>query len=319
MHGTYKPNTISPRGNYEIIYGETHEYGMGGPYASSIYLKQKNKAPFFIENMCYGNLRFSDDESCFYFLHLNMKRQIQVMQFLFETNELKLFYDEFAIAEFETTSTKYGYSVNGKNWIESENKYNEGLIICDTNHENVQSKKIVEPLIRILPTHGIEIVTFFMDRKMVNERLGASDLPNQPIEYYTKYGYHIHYTEKDVVKFIEIMGDMQSKFELYEQNPFTANTDELVKLLTEKNNGEINLIEAPTDYMFLELGLGIFRSSTPEKYQAYMEQAKKDEPEYFINGTPEWMLEELEKTKHFQTIGLGDAAYFRDPIYFIKE
>ena len=319
MHGTYKPNTISPSGNYEIIYGETHEYGMGGPYASSIYLKQKDKAPFFIENMCYGDLRFADDESCFYFLHLNSDRKIQVMQFLFDTNELKLFYDEFAIAEFETTSTKFGYSVNGKNWIAAENKYNEGLIICDTNDENVQSKKIIEPVIRILPTHGIEIITFFMDRKMVNARLGAPELPNQQIDYYTNHGYHIHYNEKDVVTFIEIMGDMQSKFELYDQNPFTANTDELVKLLTEKNIGEINGIEAPADYIFVELGLGVFRSSTPEQYQAYIEEAKKDEPENFVNGIPEEMLEDLEKTKHFQTIALGDKDYFRDPIYFTKE
>ncbi len=319
MHGTYKPNTKSPSGNYEIIYGETHEYGMGGPYASSIYLKQKDKAPFFIENMCFGMVQFADDESCFYFLHLNLKRQIQVMQYLFETNELKLFSDEFSIAEFESTPNKYSYNVNGKNWIAAENKYNEGLIICDTNDINIVSKKIIEPVIRIIPTHGIEIATFFMDRKMINERLGQPDLPNQPIDYYTNYGYHIHYNEKDIVTFIEIMGDMQSKFELYDHNPFTANTDELVKLLTEKNNGDTNLIEAPTSYMFLELGLGIFRSSTPEKYQAYMEQAKKDEPEYFVNGTPEWMLENFEKTKHFQIIGLGDKNYFRDPIYFVKE
>ena len=71
--------------------------------------------------------------------------------------------------------------------------------------------------------------------------------------------------------------------------------------------------------MFLELGLGVFRSSTPEKYQAYIDQAKKEEPENFVNGTPEWMIEEQEKTKHFQTIGLGDKDYFRDPIYFVKE
>ena len=181
MHGTYKSNTKSRSGNYEIIYGETYEYGMGGPYASSIYLKQKEKAPFFIENMCFGDLRFADDESCIYFLHLNLKRQIQVMQYLFETNELKLFSDVFEMAEFETTATKYGYSINGKNWIETENKYNEGLIICDTNDENVKSKKVIEPIIRILPKHGIEIATFFMDRKTVTERLGEPELPNQAI------------------------------------------------------------------------------------------------------------------------------------------
>ncbi len=319
MHGTYKPNTKSPSGNYEVIYGETHEYGMGGPYASSIYLKQKDRAPFFIENMCFGDLRFADDESCFYFLHLNLKRQIQVMQYLFETNELKLFSDLFELAEFEATSNKYCYSVNGKNWVPKSNHYNEGLIICDTNDSSVESIKVIEPLIRILPTHGIEIATFFMDRKTVHERLGEPELPNQAIAYYTHFGYHIHFNEKDVVTFIEIMGDMQSKFQLYDKDPFTTEIEEMVALLNEKNNGEVNLISAPKSYMYLELGLGIFRASTPEKYLLFIEQYKKDEPENFVNGTPEWMQEELEKTKHFQTIGLGDSAYFRDPIYFVKE
>ena len=158
-----------------------------------------------------------------------------------------------------------------------------------------------------------------MDRKTVNERLkGAVNYPDRKIDFYTKYGYHIHYNENDIVTFIEIMGDMQSSFELYNQNPFTANVDELVKLLTDKNNGEVNLIDAPEDYMFLELGLGVFRSSTPEEFAKYIEEAKKEDPENFINGTPEWMLEEFEKTKHFQTIGLGNKDYFRNPIYFKK-
>jgi hypothetical protein len=144
MHGTFKRNTPFPNGKYKVVYGITHEFGMGGPYASSIYLRPKNQAPIFISGMCYGEAVIADDESCFYFLFLNINRNLQVMQFDLESSALKLFKDVYGFAEFESTKTKYAYSVNAKNWIEAENRYNEGLIICDTNEINVQSKTLIE-------------------------------------------------------------------------------------------------------------------------------------------------------------------------------
>jgi hypothetical protein len=319
MDKNYKPNTLAPSGNYEIIYGETNEYGMGGPYASCIYLKLKDKAPFFVADMCYGDLQFAADESCFYFLHLNVDRKIQVMQFDLTNYSLKLFYDEFEHAEFETVNTKYGYSINGKNWVPKENRYNEGLIICDTNAEHVQTETIVNPVIRIQPRFGIDIVGFYDTRKTVNQRLkNAESFSDRKIDFFTEHGFHIHYNENDVVEFIEIMGDMQSTFELYGKNPFATDTKLLIDELTEKNNGAINLIDAPEDYMFLDLSLGVFRNSTPEKFVKYIEQTKLENPDDFVNGIPEWLLQDLEKTKYFQIIGLGNKDYFRNPIYFQK-
>jgi hypothetical protein len=68
---------------------------------------------------------------------------IQIMQFDFESHTLRMFVDTFTMAQFESVATKYAYAINGKNWIETENRYDEGLIICDTNDENVLSKKII--------------------------------------------------------------------------------------------------------------------------------------------------------------------------------
>ena len=144
MHGTAKPSVSSPSGKYKIIYGETFEFGHGGPYAQDIYLKLKSKAKVFISEKCYGDVIFADDESCIYFLYLTVDRMIQIMQFDLESNTLKLFVDTFTMATFESTKTKYAYSINGKNWIEAENKYNEGLIICDANDENVARKTIIK-------------------------------------------------------------------------------------------------------------------------------------------------------------------------------
>jgi hypothetical protein len=320
MNYRFPENSVSPSGNYEIIFGYKEEFGMGGPYAGSIYLAFKDKPPMFIHSMCYGDLRWTDDESCFYFLHLNIDRKIQVMQFLIETNELKLFFDIFEIAELETTSTKYGYSVNGKNWIPTENRYNEGLIICDTNDENVETKTIISPKINIIPKDGIEIISIGDERSFVNKRVkGFTTYEGGKIDYYTNYGFHIHYDENNLVEAIEIMLDMQGVFELYGKNPHTTEIEEMVEILKAKNNGETNPIDEPEDYMFLELSLGIFRGSTPEEFEKYIEETKKENPEDFKNGTPEWMLEDLEKTKHFQTLLIGNKDYFRNPVYFVKE
>jgi uncharacterized protein YlbG (UPF0298 family) len=144
MHGTTKPSHSSLSGKFKIIYGETFEFGHGGPYAQDIFLILKGKPKVFISEKCYGDAVFAEDESCFYFLYLNMDRMIQIMQFDFEISTLKIFKDTYTMAQFESVKTKYAYNINGKNWIEAENRYNEGLIICDTNDENVERKTIIE-------------------------------------------------------------------------------------------------------------------------------------------------------------------------------
>ncbi len=318
MNYRFPENSLSPSGNYEIIFGYKEEFGMGGPYAGSIYLAFKDKPPMFIHSMCYGDLRWADDESCFYFLCLENKK-LKVVQFLIETYELKTFKDTFEYAEFETV-TKHGYSVNGKNWIPSENRFNEGLIICDTNDENVETKTIISPKINIIPKDGIEIISIGDEREFVNKRVkGFTVYEGRKIDYYTEFGFHIHYDDENIVEAIEIMFDMQGVFVLYDKNPHTTEIQEMVEILKAKNNGETNPIDEPEDYMFLELSLGIFRSSTPEEFEKYIEETKKENPDDFKNGTPEWMLEDFEKTRYFQTCLIGNKDYFRNPVYFVKE
>jgi hypothetical protein len=125
------------------MFGEVTEYSMGGCYAADIYLKKYGEQPFLISTKCYGDVRWTDDSGSFFFLFLNVDRKIQVMQYVIETKTLKLFKDTFIMAEFENVNN-HGYTVNGKNWIETENRYNEGLIICDTNAENIQQQWKIE-------------------------------------------------------------------------------------------------------------------------------------------------------------------------------
>jgi hypothetical protein len=135
-------NIESPTGKYTIMFGEVEENSMGGAYAADIYLKENYKPPFLISIRCYGDVRWTADDSSFFFLYLNGDRKIQVMQYIIESRTLKLFYDIFEMAEFENVNN-HGYSVNGRNWIEHQNRYNEGLVICDTNMENVEKLIVI--------------------------------------------------------------------------------------------------------------------------------------------------------------------------------
>jgi hypothetical protein len=144
MHGTTKQRITTRSGKFKIIYGETIEYGMGGPYAHDIYIKLKGKSKILISEKCYGDAIFAQDESCIYFLYLNNERKIQVAQFDFECTTLNLFKDTFDMASFESAKTKYTYAIIGKTWIASDNKYSEGMIICDTKDKNIERKTIFE-------------------------------------------------------------------------------------------------------------------------------------------------------------------------------
>lgn len=311
-------NDKSPNGAYEVIYCFQEEYGHGGPYVAAIYLAQKEKPPMYIHYKCFGHVKWANDSSCFYFMMLNGDRKLQVMQFIIATNELKLFLDVYDFGTFESVSL-HGYKVNVKNWLPAINNYNEGLVICDSNPENVESQEFITQKIRIEPKYGIEIINMGDHRDLVRSRVaGYETFEGDAKDYYTKWGFHVHYDAKNEVEAIEIMFDMAGVFELYGFNPAREGVEKVVEVLTQKNNGETNPIEEPQSYMFLELSLGIFRNSTPEKFAKYMEQTKAENPADFENGTPEWMLQDLEKTKHFQTLLIGNKDYFRNPIYFQK-
>ncbi len=318
MHGTYKSNTISPTGKYEIIYGENRELRMGGPYASSIHIQIAKTAPFFVADNCYNFAYCLNNEKGFYFLSFTTDLKIRMNYFEIDTKELTSFEKLFDYLEIVSFNQEY-FALNYKNWNNVENKYDEERVDFIFALEKIICKNIINPIIRILPNYGIDIVTFYDTRKIVNERLkGATCYPDNKIDFFTEYGFHIHYNDNNIVNFIEIMGDMQASFELYSKNPFKTPINEMVEILYEKNGHEVNLIDAPQNYMYLNLSLGVFRNSTPEKFANYIEQNKADDPQSFKNGTPEWMLVDLEKTKHFHTIGIGEKDYFRNPIYFNK-
>lgn len=123
--------------------------------------------------------------------------------------------------------------------------------------------------------------------------------------FYDQLEMRIDYNKLNRVEFIEFLfGPWPEKTELsiYGINPFEVDGEELVKLLYAKNNGKVNESEAPDCYGFNEIGVGIWRQSNPKDIEDWI-QEKKDKGEYEVDKA--WLDEELEKSKHFWTIGIG--------------
>jgi hypothetical protein len=311
----YSP-IFSPDGERQFIFGEVQEYSMGGAYACPCYVSIADSHPRLLHNMCAGFPLWTSDNAKIYFPVWTLSKENYRLQRLacyeISSNKLSVFEQMFSTISLQTLSE------NKLEFIESE-LFNPKKITFDLSSEKIAETTEIAHKIIIYPTEGIGFINLGDTKKYVREKvLNQQFFEGTPIDYCTTLGFHVHYDNDEKVEFIEIMGDMQSVFELYEKNPFTADVDEMVKVLTDKNGTEINLIEAPTSYKFLDLSLGIFRNSTPENMLKYIEQSRLEEPEAFKSGTPEWMLEDLEKAKHFQTIGLGNQDYFRNEVYFIK-
>jgi hypothetical protein len=311
----FNPN-ISPNDDRRFIFGEVKEYSMGGAYACPCYISVPNSHPRLLHNMCAGFPVWSLDNTKVYFpiwTHSkeNYLRQ-QIAFYDFPANELSIFEQSFS------TVTLKNLTGNMLEFIESE-LFRPNKITFDLSVEKIAGTTEVEHKIIITPNEGIGFINLGDDRKLVRKKvLNPQFFAGTPIDYYTSLGFHVHYDKDEKVEFIEMMSDFQAVFELYEKNPFTAEIDEIVKILSDKNGTEINLIEAPESYLFLNLSLGIFRSSTPEKMSEYIEQYRKDEPESFKNGTPDRLSEDLEKSKYFTSLSIGNRNYFRNEIYFVK-
>ena len=113
-----------------------------------------------------------------------------------------------------------------------------------------------------------------------------------------------------MLEFIEIIsGPYPKAIEpiLYDVNPFVLLANELVDLLTQKNGYDIDYSEVPVCYAFRSISVGIFREFSEETAQQNIKEAKE-------NGVYEdeklWLLNDLEKSKHFWTIGIGMKGYY---------
>ena len=169
--------------------------------------------------------------------------------------------------------------------------------------------------ITILPLTGIEInekkIKLGMSKEDIVSALGEAEtiyenLPDAQDKvhlYYFESELRFDLNNENKLEFIELLGGAEGKLrpEIYGVPAFLAKADELLRLLTEKNNGDITDDEDGYSYAFPNIGIGIYRESVPEDIEEMLRDAEEQ-------GEPlseEEYNHELSLAEHWATIGIG--------------
>ncbi len=158
------------------------------------------------------------------------------------------------------------------------------------------------------PHVGIGLIQLLDTKAKVHEVLGKTDATGTETDYYYNNALQISYNKSATVEFIEFCVNEEVEIEIFGINPFKVLADDLIALLKEKNGPVFNKREAPFSYAFKSISVGVFRESSENEILESIDECKKD-GSYETNK--EWLLEDLEKFKYFQTIGIGVKGYYR--------
>jgi len=169
--------------------------------------------------------------------------------------------------------------------------------------------------IELIPLVGIQIegigqVDLGASRADVQSMLGAPSDALDDQYYYDELELRFDFNGQGILEFIEsINGPNPEKTEIsiYGVNPYQVEVAELVRILADKNQGEVDDAEAGYCYTFLNSSVGVWRQMTEEDVQEEIEEIKAD-GEYEDNA--DMLLEDLEKSKFFWTIGIGVEGYY---------
>lgn len=171
--------------------------------------------------------------------------------------------------------------------------------------------------IELIPLEGIHIenigkLSLGESKTNIEKLLGEpSDNPDNIQLFYDDYELRIDLDENENVEFIEfIYGPFPESTELsiYGINPFQIGANQLIEILTEKNNGEVDNSEAGYCYIFLNNSVGVWRQITEQDVEQDIAGMKTNN-EYEENKN--WLEEELVKAKNFWTIGIGGKDYYK--------
>lgn len=129
--------------------------------------------------------------------------------------------------------------------------------------------------------------------------------------FYDSLEMRIDYNKFDKVEFIEFLSGPwpeKSELSIYGINPFSIDGEELIKTLSLRSNEKVDDTEAPYSYAFPDIGVGIWRDANPKDIEFWIDE-KRNSGEY--ENDKDWLNEELEKSKHFWTIGIGNNEYYK--------
>ena len=170
--------------------------------------------------------------------------------------------------------------------------------------------------IEIIPLDGIEIeglgnIKLGQSKLAIEKLLGkGSPHSNTKQSFYDNYEFRLDFDKNDNIEFIEfIYGPYpeRTKLQIYGIDPFEIGGDQLIELLTQKNNGDIDLSEADFSFGFLNISVGIWRQFTEKDVLEEIEEMKK-QGEFEDNKIE--LEEDLSKSRNFWTIGIGIKNYY---------
>ncbi len=161
------------------------------------------------------------------------------------------------------------------------------------------------PLDKII-IDGVDI-SLGMKKDLVEKLIGTGEKTGNRYYYYDSE-FAIDYSADNTVEYLEFIGGISGKMRpmIYGVSAFETNADELIKLLSKMNCGEIIDAECGYSYSFVNISVGVYRESTPDNIVEMIEEMTDDNG--FVDD--EEIEEERLKANHWATIGIGVSGYY---------
>ncbi|MDE6231744.1 MAG: hypothetical protein K2M60_00140 [Lachnospiraceae bacterium] len=128
--------------------------------------------------------------------------------------------------------------------------------------------------------------------------------------YYYNSNMAIDYSADKKVEFIEFLGGIDGYLhpQIYGVSAFDTYAEELVKILTQKNNGKVDDSEQGYSFAFLNISVGVYRETRPSDVEEMIEEMKANG---ISTDNNEDVENEMRKANHWATIGIGVAGYYQ--------
>lgn len=168
-------------------------------------------------------------------------------------------------------------------------------------------------LIELLPKQGMDLdgksIRFGQSRTEVEALLGVLESVQDKRCYFYNSELALDFDGDDRLEFIEFLGGADSVLrpKLYGQDAFSADADELLAQLIERNGDDIDDSEAGYSYALRELSIGLYREITP----ADVDEMVKEMSRIDLTTMGHFNLEnEIRRSRRWETIGIGKEHYY---------
>lgn len=147
-----------------------------------------------------------------------------------------------------------------------------------------------------------------MEQAAVEASIGKGQLIGNR-HYYYNSDMAIDYIDGKV-EFIEFLGGIDGSLHpwIYGVSVFDTPAEELIKILQQKNEGEVNDSEQGYSFAFMNISVGVYREVRPSDVAEMIEEMEADGISAENN---EDVANEMRKANHWATIGIGVACYYQ--------